>query len=78
MGTTVNVEHVDRVSDDLAELADQLYRKEQSSRGVAAHALEQADRRSVEGSLIDWLKNPCSDLDLCWALLREMRERVPS
>ena len=78
MGTTVNVEHVDRVSDDLAELADQLYRKEHSSRGVAAHALEQADRRSVEGSLIDWLRNPCGDLDLCWALLRKMRERVPS
>ena len=55
MGTTVNVEHVDRVSDDLAELADQLYRKEHSSRGVAAHALEQADRRSVEEeSLVDF------------------------
>ena len=32
-----------------------LYRKEHSSRGVAAHALEQADRRSVEEeSLVDF------------------------
>ena len=76
-GTTVNVEHVDRVSDDLAELADELSRKKHSSKGVVARALEKAERRSVEGSLTDWLRNPCGDLDLCRTLLKEMRERVP-
>ena len=64
IGTTVNVEHVDRVSDDLAELADELSRKKHSSKGVVARALEKAERRSVEGSLTDWLRNPCGDLDL--------------
>ena len=29
-GTTVNVEHVDRVSNDMAKLADELSRREQS------------------------------------------------
>ena len=74
IGTTVNVEHVDRVSDDLAELADELSRKEHSSKEVAARALEQAVRRSV-GGVSD--RNPCGDHDPCLTLLKEMRERVP-
>ena len=31
MGTTVNVEHVDRVSEEIADLADELSRKTVSS-----------------------------------------------
>ena len=77
IGTTVNVEHVDRVSDDLAELADELSRKEHSSKVAAARALEQAITRSVEGSLIEWLENPREDYDLCRVLLEEMRNKLP-
>ena len=73
-GTTVHVEHVDRVSNDMAELADELSRKASSSKGRALRALKDAKFRAVEGSLVDWLRNPCGKMDLCSELLKEIKK----
>ena len=73
-GTTVHVEHVDRVSNDMAELADELLRKASSSKGRALRALKDAKFRAVEGSLVDWLRDPCGKMDLCSELLKEIKK----
>ena len=65
---------MDRVSNDMAELADELSRKASSSRGRAMHALKDAKFRAVEGSLVDWLRDPCGKMDLCSELLKEIKK----
>ena len=75
-GTTVNVEHVGRVSNDLAELADELSRKEYSSKEEAVLALELAKKGTVKGPLLDWLENPCGSFDLCRALAKDFIQKT--
>ena len=73
-GTTINVEHVDRVSDDLAKLADELSRREQSIDGKARLALERAERGFVSGTFLHWLENPCGMIDLI-KMITELQEK---
>ena len=63
-GTVVNVDHVGRVSDDMAKLADELSRRDQSTDERACLALQKAERGFVTGSLLTWLKNAKEKIDL--------------
>ena len=63
-GTVVNVDHVDRVSDDMAKLADELSRRDQSTDMRACLALQKAERGFVTGSTLTWLKNTSEKIDL--------------
>ena len=65
LGTTVNVEHVGRVSDEMAVLADELSRKPGSSCPEARKALERASQSIVSGYLRTWLSDPAREKDLC-------------
>ena len=65
LGTTVHVDHVDRISTDMAQLADELSRKEFSCNAKAGQALNRAEFRPVEGCLVNWLRDPCGKMDLC-------------
>ena len=73
LGTTVHVDHVDRISTDMALLADELSRKKFSSNAKAGQALSRAEFRPVEGCLVNWLKDPCGKMDLCSELFKEMK-----
>ena len=68
------MEHVDRVSDDLAKLADELSRQEQSVDEKARVALERAERGFVSGTFLHWLKNPCGKIYLI-KLITELQEK---
>ena len=72
LGAVVNVQHVDRVSDELAELADELSRRKQSKKPEACKALESAEFREVRSFLTEWLADPCGGSKLCGKLLKEM------
>ena len=73
-GTTVNVEHVDRVSNDMAKLADELSRREQSVDENTRAALGSAERGFVSGSFLQWLDNPCGKIDLI-KMISELQEK---
>ena len=75
-GTTVHVEHVDRVSTEMAQLADELSRKSESSIERAVDALRKAEFKPVGGCLMEWLKDPCGKMSLCHELVKE-RMTVP-
>ena len=64
-------QHVGRVSDGLAILADELSRKTVTSNQKAAWAMKKAEERMVGGSLINWLSNPETGGKLCKRLLDE-------
>ena len=68
------MEHVDRVSDDLAKLADELSRREQSVDENARVALGRAERGFVSGSFLQWLENPCGKIDLI-KMITELQEK---
>ena len=76
LGTTIFVDHVGRMSDDLAGLADELSRKETSTKESGARALWYAEFRRVDSVLLNWLENPCGK-NLCRGLLCEMERRFP-
>ena len=70
LGTTIHVEHVHRMSDDLASLADEMSRREvcRSQKGIKA--LENAHFSPVSGFLLEWLRNP--NMDLSRGIVNEM------
>ena len=70
-GVTVSVQHVGRVSDELATLADELSRKTESSDSIAVSYLRKAEWRVVSGYLLSWLSNPEVGGKLCGRLLDE-------
>ena len=72
-GTVVNVEHMDRVSDDLAKLADELSRRERSVNEEACLALEKAERGFVSGAFLQWLENPWDKIDIV-KMIAELRK----
>ena len=76
-GTIVQVEHVDRVSTEMAQLADELSRKTGSSIERAVIALGKAEFKPVKSCLIEWLKDPCGKMNLCQELVKE-KKTVPS
>ena len=78
--TTVNVEHVDPASNEVAELADELSRKTVSSNRStmkARKALERVGQSAVSGYLRTWLSDPAKAKDLCQKLVQELKEKFP-
>ena len=75
--TTVNVEHVDPASNEMAELADELSRKTVSSNRSTMKALASVDQWVVKGYILKWLENPATGISLCRELVKEIRENCP-
>ena len=75
--TTVNVEHVDPASNEVAELADELSRKTVSSNRSTMKALASVDQWVVKGYILKWLENPARGKSLCRELVKEIRENCP-
>ena len=69
---TVRVNHVGRVSNELATLADELSRRADSKNERARSVLKRAIFRKVEGYLVKWLENPCVEESLYKELLKEI------
>ena len=40
-------------------------------------ALQSAEFRSVEGSLVSWLENPCHNGNLCSLLVQDIKRKCP-
>ena len=66
------VNHVDRVSNAMATLADELSRRADSKSERVRSVLKRAFFRKVEGYLVKWLENPCVEECLCKELLKEI------
>ena len=71
LGASIFVEHVGRMTNGMASLADELSRRPMTKCQWSRTALEKAVFRPVEGYLIDWLSNPCSGGNLFRKLLIE-------
>ena len=76
MGVRVHVKHVDRMSDDLANLADEISRKESNLSDLGREILSGAEHRCTKGALTEWLKDP-NQPDLSIKLINELREKYP-
>ena len=77
LGTTVNVEYVDRVSTEMAKLADELSRKAVSGNPEAREALERVGHSAVCAHLLRWLKDPMGEKNLCQMLVNELLVKCP-
>ena len=77
LGSIIHVEHVGRMLEDLAELADELSRRDSSKDSERREILRKALYRPVEGFLLEWLEDPCQKGDLCSKLLGEIRLKFP-
>ena len=58
LGARVFIEHVGRMSTEMASLADEMSRRETSRSAKGWEALCRAEFREVRGCLLEWLKNP--------------------
>ena len=72
LGTTIYIDHVDRMSSEMASLADELSRREKSKDPVTAEKLKDALFSPVSGFLMQWLQNPTKGEDLYMNLLKEL------
>ena len=77
LGATVHVEHVNRMSEDLAKLADEMSRRSESRDAVSRLVLEKALFREVTGFLNRWLVDPGRNGNLCLELLKELKAKLP-
>ena len=77
LGVTVHVEHVPRMSDPLAKVADELSRKTENFEGRTNRMLKNAIHGDFESSLSEWLLNPCGD-SLCRLLINEAGRKHPT
>ena len=77
LGSIIHVEHVGRMSEDLAELADELSRRDSSKDSERREILRRALYRPLDGFLLEWLEDPCQKGDLCSKLLGEIRLKFP-
>ena len=76
MGVRVHVKHVDRMSDDLANLADEISRKESNLSDLGREIMSGAEHRCTKGALTEWLKDP-NQPDLSIKLINELRGKYP-
>ena len=77
LGITVHVKLMPRMSDSLAQMVDELSRKESGYCGKTARTLAGKPFGEVRGKLIDWLSAPQSK-NLTQILLKEAGERHPN
>ena len=73
LGAATFVEHVGRMTNGMASLADELSRRPMTKCQLSRTALEKAVFRPVDGYLIDWLSDPCSGGNLFGKLLQEKK-----
>ena len=76
LGVRIHVKHVNRMSSDLANLADELSRKESCFSTKGSEILSNALYRGTEGALLKWLEDP-SGSDMSRLLIGELREKYP-
>jgi len=74
LGVTVHVEHVDRVSDELSALADELSKKKEPKCEKIRNLLKETEERKVDSYLNKWLEDPNSE-ELCRKLIEEIKEK---
>ena len=77
LGTIVHVEHVDRMSEEMACLADEMSRRRVSKNAAFQEALETSERREVASFLTQWLEDPRVKGNLCSMLLKEIKDKKP-
>ena len=77
LGITVHLKHVAKMSDTLAQMADELSRKESGFSGKTASALVGKPFGEVRGRLLNWLTAP-QNKNLTEILLKEAGERHPN
>ena len=77
LGTTVNIEHVDRMSTEMAKLADELSRRERSCNPETRTVLERIGNSAVHGHLLKWLEDPVRERNLCLKLVTELMVKFP-
>ena len=65
------------MTDDLAKLADEMSRRNESRDRECRIALEKALYREVTGYLAHWLKDPRDSGKLCTNLLGELKSKLP-
>ena len=58
LGVKIHVRHVPRMTDSLAQMADELSRKDTGFAGRTVRALSEAKFAEVTGSLLEWLESP--------------------
>ena len=74
LGADIYIEHVDRMSEELACMADELSRRAQCKNTEDNAALSEGAFRPVTGFLMEWLRDPCGRYDLTQGLLIEIQE----
>jgi len=75
LGTTIYIEHVPRVSNEMATLADEMSRREKSKYEEIARRLEDTEYREVQGYLTKWHLEPRNTEKLCSMLLEELKKK---
>jgi len=77
LGTTIFIEHVPRVSNEMAALADELSKREVSKNSKIATQVDRTEYKPVEGYLNMWQDDPQDTEKLCNRLMRELKEKFP-
>ena len=70
LGADIYIEHVDRMSEDLACMADELSRRAKCKSVEDNAALSEGAFRPVTGSLMEWLRDPWGRKNLTHELLK--------
>ena len=70
----IRTEHVDRMSNEMASLADEMSRRRVSLSGNRRKALQQAEFREMKSYLLKGLKNPCKSGNLYNMIQKGMRD----
>ena len=73
LGADIYIEHVDRMSEELACMADELSRRAQCKSAEDNAALSEGAFRPVTGFLLEWLRDPGGKKDLTLELLSEIQ-----
>ena len=71
------MEHVDRMSEEMACLADEMSRRSVSKNVAYQEVLETSERREVASFLTQWLEDPSVKGNLCSMLLKEIKDKKP-
>ena len=72
LGVKVYVDHVGRMSDEMASLADELSRREKPKDRYIDQRLDKVEKKIVESCLLKWLEEPEQEGVLCQVLLKEL------
>ena len=77
LGVKIHVRHVPRMTDSLAQMADELSRKDTGFAGKTVRALSKAKFAEVSGSLLKWLASP-NERSLVGVLVKEAGIKHPN